>query len=226
MFWGLDLCMLSHQRKSRWLLEGLHHVSLPAGRPCWIITHILTAFSITFFTQFVKKKTGHLLLGLSGKVFTFDHLFFHSSDFSTIWQFLWLNGQSTVKIDAWALAQTVNPTTHLSIKPRWKLNGAGKVWDELSNYKTLLRVEWEIFTQRRVTRIFLVNNLKYFSIRLFLFQNNSTASALQLPFTIDLQKKVVVSIIRGFYLHRLCSITSMLTQSRRIKLAFISCKVQ
>ena len=23
---------------------------------CWIITHILTAFSITFFTQFVKKK--------------------------------------------------------------------------------------------------------------------------------------------------------------------------
>ena len=70
-------------------------------------------------------------------------------------------------------AWETNPTTHLSIKPRWKLNGAGKVWDELSNYKTLLRVEWEIFTQRRVTRIFLVNNLKYFSIRLFLFQNNS-----------------------------------------------------
>ena len=34
-------------------------------------------------------------------------------------------------------------------------------------------MEWEIFTQRRVTRIFPVNNLKYFSIRLFLFQNNS-----------------------------------------------------
>ena len=47
---------------------------------CWIITHILTAFSITFFTQFVKK-TGHLLLGLSCKVFTFDHLFSHRSDF-------------------------------------------------------------------------------------------------------------------------------------------------
>ena len=47
-------------------------------------------------------------------------------------------------------AWETNPTTHLSIKPRWKLNGAGKVWDELSNYKTLLRVEWEIFTQRRV----------------------------------------------------------------------------
>ena len=34
-------------------------------------------------------------------------------------------------------------------------------------------MEWEICTQRRVTRIFLVKNLKYFSIRLFLFQNNS-----------------------------------------------------
>ena len=34
-------------------------------------------------------------------------------------------------------------------------------------------MDWEIFTQRRVTRIFLVKNLKYFSIRLFLFQNNS-----------------------------------------------------
>ena len=70
-------------------------------------------------------------------------------------------------------AWETNPTTHLSIKPRWKFNCAGKVWDELSNYKTLLRVVWEIFTQRRVTRIFLVKNLKYFSIRLFLFQNNS-----------------------------------------------------
>ena len=69
-------------------------------------------------------------------------------------------------------AWETNPTTHLSIKPRWKLDSAGKVWDELGNYKTLLRVEWEIFTQRQVTRIFLVNNLKYFSIRLFLFQNN------------------------------------------------------
>ena len=27
---------------------------------------------------------------------------------STIWQFLWRNGQSAIKIDAWALAQTVN----------------------------------------------------------------------------------------------------------------------
>ena len=73
---------------------------------CWIITHILTAFFDNIFHT-VCKKTGHLLLGLSGKVFTFDHLFFHRSDFSIIWQFLWLNGQNTVKIDAWALAKTV-----------------------------------------------------------------------------------------------------------------------
>ena len=46
---------------------------------CWIITHILTAFSITFFPQFVKKT--HLLLGLSCKVFTFDHLFSYRSHF-------------------------------------------------------------------------------------------------------------------------------------------------
>ena len=63
------------------------------------------AYTYWFFDNIfhtVCKKIGHLLLGLSGKVFTFDR-----SDFSTIWQFLWLNGQSTVKIDAWALAQTV-----------------------------------------------------------------------------------------------------------------------
>ena len=37
------------------------------------ITHILTAFSITFLTHL--KKDGHTLLGFSSKVFTFDHLF-------------------------------------------------------------------------------------------------------------------------------------------------------
>ena len=41
--------------------------------PCRFITHILTAFSITFLTHF--KKDGHTLFGLSSKVFTFDHLF-------------------------------------------------------------------------------------------------------------------------------------------------------
>ena len=54
--------------------------SLFTLQSCWIITHILTAFSITFFTQFVKK-TSHLLLGLFCKVFTFDHLFSHRSNF-------------------------------------------------------------------------------------------------------------------------------------------------
>ena len=39
---------------------------------CKIVTHILTAFSITFLTHL--KKDGHTLLGLSSKVFTFDQL--------------------------------------------------------------------------------------------------------------------------------------------------------
>ena len=92
-------------------------------------------------------------------------------------------------------AWETNPTRHLLIKPRWKWNGAGKVWHKLGNYKTLLRVGREIFTQRRVTRIFLVKNLKYFSIRLFLFHNNSNACAVPLPFITDFQEKVVVLII-------------------------------
>ena len=49
---------------------------------CWIITHILTAFSITFLIQFVKQRpsTPWSFLGLSSNVFTFDHLFTHCSD--------------------------------------------------------------------------------------------------------------------------------------------------
>ena len=42
------------------------------------------AYTYCFFDNIfhtVCKKTGHLLLGLSGKVFTFDHLFSHRSDF-------------------------------------------------------------------------------------------------------------------------------------------------
>ena len=50
---------------------------------CGIITRILTAFSIIFLPQFVKKKNGHPLFGLSSKVFTFDHLLGHRSDFFT-----------------------------------------------------------------------------------------------------------------------------------------------
>ena len=62
--------------------------------------HILTAFSIIFLTHFVKN--GHLLLGLSSKVFTFDHLFGHRSDFfnNLAIFFFGLNGQKTIKIDA------------------------------------------------------------------------------------------------------------------------------
>ena len=40
---------------------------------CRIITHILTAFSITFLAHL--KNNGYPFLGLSSKVFTFDHLF-------------------------------------------------------------------------------------------------------------------------------------------------------
>ena len=43
------------------------------------------AYTYSFFDNIFhtvcKKKTGHLLLGLSCKVFTFDHLFSHRSDF-------------------------------------------------------------------------------------------------------------------------------------------------
>ena len=62
--------------------------------------HILAAFSIIFLTQFVKK-TGHPLLGLSAKVFTFDHLFGHRSDFfKNLTIFFLLNGQKTIQMDA------------------------------------------------------------------------------------------------------------------------------
>ena len=40
---------------------------------CTFIAHVLTALAITFLTHL--KKEGHTLLGLSSKVFTFDHLF-------------------------------------------------------------------------------------------------------------------------------------------------------
>ena len=43
------------------------------SRRIFIITHILTGFSITFLAHL--KNNGYPLLGLSSKVFTFDHLF-------------------------------------------------------------------------------------------------------------------------------------------------------
>ena len=45
---------------------------------CGNITHILTAFSTIFLKHFVKKRPS--ILGLSSKVFDFDHLFGHRSD--------------------------------------------------------------------------------------------------------------------------------------------------
>ena len=61
-----------------------------------IITHILTAFSITFLTHL--KNNGHPLLALSSKVFTFDLLFTYILQTSlTVYQFPWRNGQKTVK---------------------------------------------------------------------------------------------------------------------------------
>ena len=67
-----------------------------------IITHILAAFPITFLTHL--KTNGHPLLGLPSKVFTFDHLFTYILQTSlTVFQFLWLDSQKTVKTDAWTL---------------------------------------------------------------------------------------------------------------------------
>ena len=69
------------------------------------------AYTYSFFDNIsptVCEKNGHPLLGLSSKVFTFDHLFGHRSDFfNNLTIFFWLNGQKTIEIDAWALAQTV-----------------------------------------------------------------------------------------------------------------------
>ena len=74
---------------------------------CGIITHILAAFSIIFLTLSLWKTAIHLL-GLSSKVFTFDHLFGNRSDFfNNLAIFLGLNGQKAIKIDAWAEAQAV-----------------------------------------------------------------------------------------------------------------------
>ena len=71
-------------------------------------------------------------------------------------------------------------------------------------FKTFLRVEWEIFPQRRVTRIFLVTIITHFS------KLTLNSSAVEQPFSTDLQRKVLVSIT-SIYLQRLCPTTSMLT---------------
>ena len=45
------------------------------------ISRLFYRFFDNIFHTVCKKKTGHLLLGLSSKVFTFDHLFSYRSDF-------------------------------------------------------------------------------------------------------------------------------------------------
>ena len=73
---------------------------------CGIIKHILKAFSIIFLPQFVKKRP-------CTPWFVFYGLYFWPlvrSSFRLLQQFdnfFWLHGQKTIKIDTWALAQTV-----------------------------------------------------------------------------------------------------------------------
>ena len=70
-------------------------------------------------------------------------------------------------------ARETNPTTPLSIKPRWKLNGARKVWDERCNYKLISQGGVGNIHSTLSHANISCENLNYFSIRLFLFQNNS-----------------------------------------------------
>ena len=86
---------------------------------------------------------------------------------------VWESGHDKPRLtSAWeANLQHISLSSQGEIKP--KLNHAREIWDELCNYKTFLRVEWEIFPQRRVMRIFLVTIITHFSIHLFLFQTNS-----------------------------------------------------
>ena len=63
------------------------------------------AYTYSFFDNIshtVCEKTAiHSLIGLSSRVFTFDHLLGHRSDFfNNLAIFSGLNGQKTIKIDA------------------------------------------------------------------------------------------------------------------------------
>ena len=117
---------------------------------------------------------------------------------------VWESGHDKPRLtSAWeANLQHISQSSQGEIKP--KLNHAREIWDELWNYKTFLRVEWEIFPQRRVTRIFLVTIITHFS------KLTLNSSAVEQPFSTDLQRKVLVSIT-SIYLQRLCPTTSMLT---------------
>ena len=129
-----------------------------------IIMHILTAFSITFLTRL--KNNGHPLLGLSSKVFTFDHLFTYILQTSlTVYQFLWLNGQKTVKTDAWALmpysTNSVGLPDFHEVEDKIKESGkenesrkptkwAGKIWREKIAYVNIWGKTSKIFLSLQI----------------------------------------------------------------------------
>lgn len=90
-----------------------------------------------------------------------------------------------------------NPTKHLSTSSRGEIKlrpeSLGRALSLQDSGKTQGGLGRDL-CQRRVTRIFLVNN-KYFSIRLFLFQANSKFYHRATTFYQRLPEKVVVSII-------------------------------
>ena len=112
---------------------------------CGIITRILTAFSIIFLPEFVKKN-GHPLFGLSSKVFTFDHLLGHRSDFFTNLTIFFFTERPEDHKNRWPRSGTNSVGLHFhegveqikendtNTKNRKPTNWAGKLWREKSAY--------------------------------------------------------------------------------------------
>ena len=68
---------------------------------CRIFTHWAHTYSFFDSICHIFANNGHHLLGLSSKVFTFDHLLTYIVQTSfTVYQFLRLNSQKTVKTDS------------------------------------------------------------------------------------------------------------------------------
>ena len=87
-----------------------------------------------------------------------------------------------------------NPTKHLSTSTKEKLNCGQKVWDELCHYKTFLRVDWEgVFVNAESRDI--PGTINTFQSLFFFSKLTLNSTTVQLRFTTDFQKKVVVSII-------------------------------
>ena len=78
--------------------------------PCRLVELLRIYNTYSFFDNnfhTVCKKTGHLLLGLSCRVFTFDHLFSHRSDFFNNLTISLTKWTEYLKNRCRALAQTV-----------------------------------------------------------------------------------------------------------------------